>query len=87
MLRLEIADLFCGAGDTSQGATTATRRLGYLPIVTAINHWDVAAASHKLNHPDMVSLCESIDNLNPRQIGNAVPCGLSEALVYAAMDQ
>jgi DNA (cytosine-5)-methyltransferase 1 len=68
MLRLEIADLFCGAGGTSQGAATATRRLGYLPIVTAINHWDVAVASHKLNHPDMVSLCESIDNLNPRQI-------------------
>lgn len=46
----------------------AARRLGCRPIVTAVNHWEVAVASHKLNHPDMISLCESIDNLNPREL-------------------
>lgn len=64
----EIVDLFSGAGGTSHGADSAVRALGYDPRITAINHWDVAVASHKLNHPNMVSLCESIDNLNPRQM-------------------
>lgn len=64
----EIVDLFSGAGGTSHGADSAARALGFDPRITAINHWDVAVASHKLNHPDMVSLCESIDNLNPRQM-------------------
>lgn len=62
----EIVDLFSGAGGTSHGAARAVRALGMRPRVVAINHWDVAIASHKLNHPDMISLHESIDNLNPR---------------------
>jgi DNA (cytosine-5)-methyltransferase 1 len=64
----EVIDLFCGAGGTSEGAARAIEDLGHVPQITAINHWDVAVASHRFNHPEMVSLCESIDNLNPRKL-------------------
>lgn len=68
MLKLEVVDLFCGAGGTSTGAANAVRRLGYNPAVTAINHWDVAVSSHRSNHPEMRHLCANIDSLNPRDL-------------------
>ena len=46
MKSLCIADLFCGAGGTSAGAVEAIRSLGFNPKLTAINHWDVAIATH-----------------------------------------
>lgn len=35
MLRLEIADLFCGAGGTSTGACEAIRHAGFEPRLAA----------------------------------------------------
>ena len=63
-----IADLFCGAGGTSTGAVEAIRALGYAPQLTAINHWDVAIATHTANHPEARHLCTSIDDINPRSL-------------------
>ena len=63
-----IADLFCGAGGTSAGAVEAIRALGYEPQLTAINHWDVAIATHTANHPNARHLCTSLDNIDPRKL-------------------
>ncbi len=63
-----IADLFCGAGGTSTGAVEAITALGYAPRLTAINHWDVAIATHTANHPSARHLCTSLDNVNPRNL-------------------
>lgn len=64
----KLADLFCGAGGTSAGAVEAIEALGYTPQLTAINHWDVAVATHTVNHPAARHLCASIDDLNPRAL-------------------
>lgn len=66
--RFEMADLFCGAGGTSEGAEQALRSMGYTPRITAVNHWEIAVATHKANHPDSDTRCASIDSLNPREM-------------------
>lgn len=63
-----LADLFCGAGGTSQGAVEALESLGHKPRLTAVNHWDVAVATHAKNHPTARNLCASLDSLNPREL-------------------
>lgn len=68
MKRYYMADLFCGAGGTSEGAEQAIKSLGYHPIMTAVNHWEIAVATHKANHPDSDTRCASIDSLNPREM-------------------
>ena len=68
MRAFEIVDLFCGAGGTSTGAEQALRAMGYLPRLTAVNHWDVAVATHEANHPDARHFCASVDSLNPREL-------------------
>jgi DNA (cytosine-5)-methyltransferase 1 len=63
-----IADLFCGAGGTSAGAVEAIAAMGKKPIVTAVNHWNVAIATHTANHPEARHLCTGIDSINPREL-------------------
>jgi DNA (cytosine-5)-methyltransferase 1 len=65
---ITIADLFCGAGGTSSGAVEAVEALGKRARLTAINHWDVAVATHAANHPGARHLCASLDALNPRDL-------------------
>ena len=65
---IRIADLFSGAGGTSQGAVEAIEALGHKPELTAINHWDVAIATHQLNHPNARHLCTGVDSINPTQL-------------------
>jgi len=65
---IKLADLFCGAGGTSSGAIEAIQSLGHRPHLTAINHWDVAVATHAANHPDARHLCASIDDINPKTL-------------------
>ena len=61
-------DLFCGAGGTSTGLIDAVTSLGYEIQLTAINHWDVAIATHAKNHDDVRHFCQSIETLNPTDI-------------------
>lgn len=63
-----IADLFCGAGGTSAGAVEAIAAMGRTPRLTAINHWDVAVATHTANHPTARHLCTGVDSVNPRDL-------------------
>jgi len=63
-----LIDLFAGAGGTSTGAVEALTHHGYEVDMTAVNHWDVAINTHKLNHPWARHLCQSIDTINPRDL-------------------
>jgi DNA (cytosine-5)-methyltransferase 1 len=65
---MKIADLFCGAGGTSTGAEEALRALGHDVHLTAVNHWDIAVATHSANHPTARHFCASLDALNPRDL-------------------
>ena len=74
---IEAADLFCGAGGTSEGLMQAAKELGYKVNLLAINHWNVAIATHSTNHPLADTRCESLDNVDPRK---AVPSGRLDLL-------
>lgn len=65
---LKAADLFCGAGGTSTGLIEACKELGLDVKLTAINHWNVAIATHTANHPNVVHHCASLETLNPRTL-------------------
>ncbi len=72
------ADLFCGAGGTSTGLLKACDDLGYKLNLLAVNHWDIAIATHSANHPYARHICENLDNVNPRK---AVPSGALDILI------
>lgn len=72
------ADLFCGAGGTSTGLEIACAEKGFTLKLLAINHWEVAIATHTKNHPNAEHMCEELDNVNPRK---AVPGGYLDILV------
>lgn len=65
---IHAADLFCGAGGFSSGLIEAARALGLDVQLLAINHWDVAIATHTANHPGVSHLCESVEGVNPRKV-------------------
>jgi DNA (cytosine-5)-methyltransferase 1 len=76
--QIEVVDLFCGAGGTSTGALEACKELGIEAKLTAINHWVPAIATHSTNHPKAVHLCQSLEQVNPREV---VPGGYLDLLV------
>ena len=75
---INAVDLFCGAGGTSTGLVHAVNELGFEIKLTAINHWDVAIATHSKNHEDVEHFCQSIDTIDPAKI---VPGGRLQLLV------
>lgn len=79
MKRREIlgADLFCGAGGTSQGLLMAANKLNADLKLLAVNHWQVAIDTHKLNHPEAQNLCTGVDVVDPLKI---VPGGRLDLL-------
>lgn len=72
------ADLFCGAGGTSAGLLKAARQLGLNVELVAINHWDVAIATHSLNHPGVRHVNSDLEKVDPRLV---VPGGKLDLLV------
>lgn len=76
--KLYVADLFCGAGGTSRGLAIACERLKYQVELLAINHWPVAIATHKKNHPWARHMCARIQDVDPRL---AIPGGHLDLLV------
>lgn len=72
------ADLFCGAGGTSQGLARACETMGRKPTLIAINHWDIAVETHAANHPWAEHLCAALDNIDPKKV---VPKGRLNLLV------
>jgi DNA (cytosine-5)-methyltransferase 1 len=65
---INAVDLFCGAGGTSTGLIDAVNSLGYSIKLTAINHWDVAIATHSKNHEEVEHYCQSIESVNPTDV-------------------
>jgi DNA (cytosine-5)-methyltransferase 1 len=75
--KIYAADLFCGAGGTSQGLLMAANRINADLELLAINHWQVAIDSHSLNHPEAKSLCTGVDVVDPLKL---VPGGRLDVL-------
>lgn len=67
-----IVDNFAGGGGTSTGIEFATGR----PVDIAINHDPDAVLMHKTNHPHTRHYCESVWDVNPKEICAGHPVGL-----------
>lgn len=59
-----IVDNFAGGGGASTGIELATGR----PIDIAINHDPDAILMHMTNHPNTKHYCESVWDVNPKEI-------------------
>jgi DNA (cytosine-5)-methyltransferase 1 len=73
-----IADLFCGAG----GVSTAIRAVTGRDVDVAVNHWDVAVAVHRANHPGTRHFLRDVREVRPRE---ACPDGHAFA-IWASPD-
>jgi DNA (cytosine-5)-methyltransferase 1 len=74
----DMADLFCGAGGTSNGLLDAAEELGLNVHLVAINHWDVAIATHQSNHPEVTHINDDLEKIDPLV---TVPSGKLRLLV------
>lgn len=79
---IRAADLFCGSGGFSAGLVKAVKELfpGRELDMVAVNHWQVAIDTHKLNHPDVEHYCADLEHMKPRE---AVPGGVLDILLAA----
>ena len=68
-----VVDNFAGGGGASSGIERAIGR----PVDIAINHDPEAVAMHQANHPQTRHLCESVWDVNPREICDGQPVGLA----------
>lgn len=76
--KIYAADLFCGAGGTSTGLLHAAKYLNLDVHLIAVNHWDVAIATHSLNHPNVTHFNSDLEKIDPREV---VPDGKLHLLV------
>lgn len=72
------ADLFCGAGGTSTGLLDAAQSLGRNVHLVAVNHWELAIATHSANHPDVCHYNSDLRDIDPLKV---VPGGRLRILV------
>lgn len=68
-----IIDNFAGGGGASTGIELAIGR----PVDVAINHDPAAIAMHKANHPHTKHYCESVWEVDPREVATGRPVGLA----------
>lgn len=61
MRQLKAADLFCGAGGTSQGA----KQTGAVSVRFALNHWQTAVETHSRNFPEAKHVNSRLENTHP----------------------
>lgn len=82
-------DLFCGAGGFSEGLSQACEELDVDVKWVAINHWDPAVETHKLNHPDALQYNSKVEQLHPPNVLNeliAKRLDIDTSDVQAAVD-
>lgn len=72
LFREIIVDNFAGGGGASTGIEQATG----LNVDVAINHDPAAIAMHKANHPDTEHYCESVWDIDPREVVRGRKVGL-----------
>lgn len=58
-----MSDFYCGAGGSSTGAVAT----GMVRVSMAVNHWDLAIATHNTNHPDTDHDKADINKADPRR--------------------
>lgn len=63
---IRVADLFCGAGGTSTGLARAAELTGRKVELLAVNHWEVAVATHAANHSWARHVNAPLDGIDPR---------------------
>jgi len=68
-----VVDNFAGGGGASTGIEMAT---GW-SVDIAINHDPMAIAQHKVNHPDTKHYCESVWDVNPKEVCAGHPVALA----------
>ena len=68
-----IVDNFAGGGGASTGIEQAIGR----PIDIAINHDPEAVAMHKANHPFTKHYCESVFDVDPKEVARGRKVGLA----------
>lgn len=68
-----VVDNFAGGGGASTGIEQAIGQ----PVDIAINHDPVALAMHETNHPHTKHYCESVWDINPREVTQGRPVGLA----------
>ncbi|RUS03644.1 hypothetical protein EFW59_04241 [Bacillus subtilis] len=73
LFREIIVDNFAGGGGASTGIELATG----LSVDIAINHDPEAIAMHQVNHPDTEHYCESVWDVDPREVSKGRPIGLA----------
>jgi len=78
---IEAADLFCGAGGSSEGLVQACRKAGRRVDLVAVNHSPIAVKTHAANHPEARHFIQDIRVLDPRK---AVPSGHLDILLAGA---
>lgn len=59
---VSMSDFYCGAGGSSTGAVAVG-----VKVKMAVNHWDLAIATHNTNHPDTDHDKADINKANPRR--------------------
>jgi len=69
----QLVDNFAGGGGASTGIEMAMGR----PVDIAINHDPIAVACHTVNHPNTTHYCESVWDVNPRDVAPAHRIGLA----------
>lgn len=71
-MREIIVDNFAGGGGASTGIEMATGR----SVDIAINHDPAAIAMHEANHPETEHYCESVWDVDPREVTKGQPVGI-----------
>lgn len=68
-----VVDNFAGGGGASTGIEMALGRA----VDIAINHDPLALAMHEVNHPQATHYCESVWDIDPREVSRGRPVGLA----------
>jgi DNA (cytosine-5)-methyltransferase 1 len=79
---IRVADLFCGAGGLSTGASRALRALGVPMRLVGVNHWPIAIETNRRNHPEHAQRihCAALETARPLKL---VPEGSLDLLMAA----
>jgi DNA (cytosine-5)-methyltransferase 1 len=75
-----IVDMFCGAGGESQGIADAAKKADLQIEAYAINHWERAIETHRVNFPDSEHICRDVQDVDPSSL---IP-GRKVALLWAS---
>jgi DNA (cytosine-5)-methyltransferase 1 len=63
-----VVDMFCGAGGESCGIKHAADTANIDISMYAINHWEQAIETHKINFPTAEHICRDVQDINPSEV-------------------